>query len=232
MVWRKFYLDLILIPLTFLLFLIYHTWLWHKFKANPRCTDIGMSSIGRRFWVLSVIKDNEKKSIMAVQTLRNAIMGETLMASASVLICTGLAAVLSSNYIMKKPMENKVLGAHGEWVLAIKFTIILLFFLLAFFSYSLSVRFMNQVGFLINADGESDGERCMDLVEPDYVVGLLEKSYVLSIMGNRLFYLGLPLLLWVFGPLLVFACAVIMISVFYKFDVVESKGDRVRSCRI
>ncbi|GKA95036.1 putative ribonuclease H-like domain-containing protein [Tanacetum coccineum] len=38
--------------------------------------------------------DNEKKHILAIQTIRNTIMGSTLMATTSIVLCCGLAAVI------------------------------------------------------------------------------------------------------------------------------------------
>ncbi|KAK4383904.1 hypothetical protein Sango_3109600 [Sesamum angolense] len=88
MEWRKCYLDLILVPLGFMICMGYQVWLWHKVRTHPFSTVIGRNAHGRRFWVSCIIKDNDKKNILAVQTLRNAIMGSTLMASTSILLCT------------------------------------------------------------------------------------------------------------------------------------------------
>uniref|UniRef100_A0A7N0V8N0 Uncharacterized protein n=1 Tax=Kalanchoe fedtschenkoi TaxID=63787 RepID=A0A7N0V8N0_KALFE len=72
------------------------------------------------FW----LKDNEKKNILAVQTLRNMIMGSTLMATTSILLCCGLAAVISSTYSVKKPLNDSVLGGHGELMIAVNFELV------------------------------------------------------------------------------------------------------------
>ncbi|CAL9091931.1 unnamed protein product [Musa acuminata var. zebrina] len=120
MEWRKSYLDAVLVPVGLLFPLIYHLWLWHKVRSQPLSTIIGINSAGRRFWVLAIIKDNEKKNILAVQTIRNTIMGSSLMATTSILLCSGLAAVISSTYSVKKPLNDSVLGAHGEFMVSLK----------------------------------------------------------------------------------------------------------------
>ncbi|KAF9617551.1 hypothetical protein IFM89_037363 [Coptis chinensis] len=115
---RKSYLDLILVPLAFMIIISYHVWLWHKVRTQPLTTIIGTNAIGRRLWVSSMMKDNDKKNILAVQSLRNAVMGSTLMATTSILLCSGLAAVISSTYSVKKPLDisDTIYGGHGEFM--------------------------------------------------------------------------------------------------------------------
>uniref|UniRef100_M4E5F8 Uncharacterized protein n=1 Tax=Brassica campestris TaxID=3711 RepID=M4E5F8_BRACM len=189
----------------------YHVYLWYKLRTQPLTTIIGTNARARRFWVASIIKDNEKKNILAVQTLRNCIMGSTLMATTSILLCAGLAAVISSTYAVKKPLNDAVYGAHGEFMVALKYVTILTIFLFSFFSHSLSIRFINQVNILINTPfppEELDEE--MMVTPEEYVAELLERGFVLNTVGNRLFYAALPLMLWIFGPVLVFLCSVMM----------------------
>lgn len=163
------------------------------------------------------MQDNDKKNILAVQTLRNLIMGSTLMATTSILLSAGLAAIISSTYSVKKPLNDAVYGAHGEFMVALKYVTLLCLFLFSFFCHSLSIRFVNQVNLLINTPPDP-----MSIVTPDYVTELLEKGFVLNTVGNRLFYAAMPFLLWIFGPVLVFLCSVTMIPVLYNLDFVVS----------
>ncbi|KAM1013468.1 hypothetical protein ACFX13_044186 [Malus domestica] len=227
MEWRKCYLDVILVPLGFLITVSYHAWLWHKVRTDPRSTIIGINTSGRRFWVSAMMKDNEKKNILAVQTLRNTIMGSTLMATTSILLCSGLAAVISSTYSVKKPLNDTVYGAHGEFMVALKYVSLLTIFLFSFMCHSLSIRFINQVNILINSPQDP-----MSLVTPEYVSELLEKGYLLNTAGNRLFYAALPLVLWIFGPVLVFLCSVTMVPVLYNLDFVFSSSTEKRKMDI
>ncbi|KAG6508264.1 hypothetical protein ZIOFF_033638 [Zingiber officinale] len=196
MEWRKGYLDLVLVPLGLLLPLVYHLWLWYRVRSKPLHTIIGINSVGRRLWVEAVMKDNDKKNILAVQTIRNTIMGSTLMATTSILLSSGLAAVLSSTYSVKRPLYDSVFGAHGEFMVALKYA-----------------------NFLINVP-LSDS-----LVTVAYVADLLEKGFALNTVGNRLFYAALPLLLWIFGPLPVVFSSLTMVLILYNLDVVyEVRG--------
>ncbi|RDX95207.1 hypothetical protein CR513_22297, partial [Mucuna pruriens] len=137
------------------------------------------------------MQDIEKKNILAVQTLRNLIMGSTLMATTSILLSAGLAAVISSTYSVKKPLNDAVYGAHSEFMVSI----------------------------LICTPQD-----VMSSVTPQYLTELLEKGTLLSTVGNRLFYSALPLLLWIFGPVLVFLSSVAMLPLLYNLDFVCGNG--------
>ncbi|PPD85286.1 hypothetical protein GOBAR_DD17779 [Gossypium barbadense] len=121
MEWRSCYLDMVLVPLSLAMSLAYHWWLWRKVRSQPLTTIIGTNARGRRFWAFAIMKDNEKKNIVAVQTLRNTIMGSTLMATTSILLCAGLAAVISSTYSIKRPLNDSIFGAHGEFMVSLKY---------------------------------------------------------------------------------------------------------------
>ncbi|XP_030551698.1 uncharacterized protein LOC115756153 [Rhodamnia argentea] len=226
MEWRKGYLDAILVPLGFLISLGYHVWLWHKVRTEPLSTIIGTNARGRRFWVAAMMKDNDKKNILAVQTLRNTIMGSTLMATTSILLCSGLAAVISSSYSVKKPLNDSVYGGHGEFMVAMKYVTLLTIFLFSFLCHSLSIRFINQVNFLINTPLQQADPETASIVNPEYISELLERGFLLNTVGNRLFYAAIPLLLWIFGPVPVFLCSVTLVPVLYNLDFVFGSGQK------
>lgn len=221
MEWKNYYLDIVLVPLGLSTGLLYHLWLWHKVRTQPFQTIIGINHAGQRLWVLSMMKD-EKKNILAVQSIRNSIMGTTLMATTTILLTAALAAVLSSTYSIKKPMSDTVYGGHGERMLAIKYVTILFFFLFTFLCYTLSVRFISQVNFLINVP--CGGNDASDLT-PTHVCDLMSKASALNIVGNRLFYTSLPLLMWIIGPVLVFLCSFLVIPILYNLDFVYGSDE-------
>ncbi|MED6201519.1 hypothetical protein PIB30_095881 [Stylosanthes scabra] len=148
-------------------------------------------------------------------------MGSTLMATTSILLSSGLAAVISSTYSVKKPLNDAVYGAHGEFMVALKYVTLLTLFLFSFFCHSLSIRFINQVNILINTPQDP-----MSLVTPEYISEILERGFILNTVGNRLFYGALPILLWIFGPVLVFLCTITMVPVLYNLDVVFTSANK------
>ncbi|KEH16999.1 hypothetical protein MtrunA17_Chr6g0477471 [Medicago truncatula] len=215
MEWKPYYLDMMLVPLGFVMTIGYHVWLWHKTRSEPFSTTIGINAHARRFWVPTMLKDIEKKNILVAQSLRNLIMGSTLMATTSILLSAGLAAIISSTYSVKKPLDDVLYGAHGEFMEALKYVTLLTIFLFSFFCHTLSIRFLNQLSLLICTPQDA-----ISLVTPDYLNVILERGTTLNTVGNRIFYSALPLLLWIFGPVLVLLCSLAMLLVFYNLDIV------------
>lgn len=143
------------------------------------------------------------------------------MATTSILLCSGLAAVISSTYSIKKPLNDAVYGGHGEFMVALKYVTLLLIFLFSFICYSISIRFINQVNFLINCPQDHLG-----VLSIEYISELLEKAFVLNAVANRLFYAALTLVLWIFGPVLVFLSSISLVTVLYNLDFVISHDDK------
>lgn len=56
MEWKKCYMDVILVPMGFLIFVGYHVWLWHKVRTQPLTTVVGTNARGRRSWVYAMMK--------------------------------------------------------------------------------------------------------------------------------------------------------------------------------
>lgn len=153
-------------------------------------------------------------------------MGSTLMATTAILLCSGLGALISSTYSVKKPINDAVYGAHGELAVALKYVTLLTIFLFSFLCHSISIGFINQVCVLINTLNEPKS-----IITTQYVYELLEKGYILNIVGNRLFYTALPLLLWIFGPVLAFLCSVTLIRLFYIIDYVVRNEDHLQGMK-
>ncbi|XP_078152681.1 uncharacterized protein LOC144547876 isoform X2 [Carex rostrata] len=219
-------LDMTLVPLGFLMCVSYHLWLWQKVKTQPHQTYVGLQFNLQRSWVLTIVKDNNKKEMLAVQSLRNALMGSILMASTSIVLSTGLAALLSSTYTIKKALNTTIYGSRDEHMMAIKYAFILTIFLFSFLCYSLSIRFFGQFGFLVNVPRGNDDN---NPVTVEYVCGLLGKGFGLNTIGNRLFLVAMPLLFWIVGPILVFLCYVCMMVILYNVDVVTNNNGKTRA---
>ena len=106
-----------------------------------------------------------------------------MMATTSILLCAGLAAVISSTYgVTKAPFNDTIYGGQGEFIfmVALKRATLLITFLFSFFSHSMSITFLNQVNILI-----STLEDPKSIVTPEYVFHLLEKGCCLSTAGSR-----------------------------------------------
>lgn len=56
MEWNKSYLDVILVPLGFMICVGYHLWLWHKIRTQPLSTTFGINARARKLWVTAITK--------------------------------------------------------------------------------------------------------------------------------------------------------------------------------
>lgn len=148
---------------------------------------------------LLLLQDIDKKNIVAIQSLRNLIMGSTLMATTSMLICTGLGAVISSTYSVKNVINDTIFGAHSDFMVGLKYAIILAILLFSFLFHTFSIGFLNQVNILICTPQD-----VKSLVTLEYLTQLLDKAIILNTVGNMLFYSALPLLLWPCANFLIF----------------------------
>ncbi|HEX9194434.1 MAG TPA: DUF599 family protein, partial [Azonexus sp.] len=77
---REFVPDLLAFAISASMVLAYYVFLWLKVRNNPTYTIHGVNEIARTLWVANVMA-NPGKDVMAVQTLRNFVMGASLMAS-------------------------------------------------------------------------------------------------------------------------------------------------------
>ncbi|KAG6554655.1 hypothetical protein Mapa_003673 [Marchantia paleacea] len=155
-------------------------------------------------------QDNEKRNILAVQTLRNSIMGSTLLATTAILLSSAVAAFLASSYDVKQRISSSVLGSQSAVSLGGKYMVLLSGFLSAFLCYVQSVRYTNHVNFNINLPDKS--------VTPDYVADVLERAANFHTIGTRAFYMTIPLLLWLFGPIPFFASTIVLVPTWYHLD--------------
>src|SRR5260221_6562957 len=70
------------------LLLAYHVFLRQKLRRDSTYTIHGVNVLARTAWVVSVMKAGNR-DILAVQTLRNAIMGPIFLASTAALLMVG-----------------------------------------------------------------------------------------------------------------------------------------------
>lgn len=210
------------VPCGFLILVLYHFLLWKITRSQPMNTTFGRDADGRRHWVPAIMKDIDNKNVVAVQTLRNLIMGTNLMSTTSILLCAGLGAIISSTYSVKKPIKESVFGAHGDFVVVLKYAIVLTMLSFSFVCLTLSTAFINQVNMLICIP-----QNVKSMVTPEYLTQHLGKAMLLNIIGNRLFYTAITLQLWIFGPLLPFLSSMLMVCILYNLDYVD--GARPRS---
>ncbi|CAM0911253.1 unnamed protein product [Alopecurus aequalis] len=228
-------LDRVLVPLGLAVMVGYHFWLLLRIRRHPATTIIGINAINRRIWVRHIMEDTSgKHAVLAVQTMRNAIMASSVLASVAITLSSLVAALMASGAAQgllsgtaaaHNSNNNIVVGAAGEAALSAKFLAILVCFLVAFLLNVQSIRYYSHTGFLINVPFQAHRLRRPGLAV-DYVTSTLNRGSYFWSLGVRAFYFSCPIFLWLFGPIPMFVACVAMVCSLYFLDVYK-EWDRV-----
>jgi uncharacterized membrane protein len=193
---RPFAADLMAFAASTLLVGIYYLWLRARVRRNPTYTIHGVNELARTLWVASVMR-NPGRDVMAVQTLRNFIMGASLMASTATLLIIGTLTLSGqAESIARSWHVLNLVGTHSAELWIIKVLSLLADFIVAFFAFASAVRLANHVVFMLNVP-EHDSHHNLT---PQAVARRLNRAGNLFAIGMRAFFFAVPLVFWLFGP--------------------------------
>jgi uncharacterized membrane protein len=205
-------LEIYLTSAAFLALIIYHVRLVFQVRTRPLTTAIGVTNHLRGHWVESIMESN--RDILAVQTLRNWVMASSFLASTAILISLGLVGMAASPEKMAEISPSlKVLVREHRVMWLFKLMVLILDFFFVFFNFCLAIRYYNHVNFMINVPSTLAHK-----ITPDYITGILNRGMLHYNMGMRGYYLGVLLVLWLFGPLWMLLGTVVMILVLHYLD--------------
>ncbi len=182
------------------------------YTAKPMTTSVGITNHLRGHWVESIME--EQRDILAVQTLRNWTMAASFLASTGILICLGLLSVAASPQKMAEitPSLNELVREHRVlWLFKLMILIIDFFFI--FFSFCLSIRYLNHVNFMINVPFNLAHK-----ITSGYITEILNRGMMHYTMGMRGYYFSVLLFLWLFGPIWMLLGTVVMTVVLSYLD--------------
>ncbi|WP_428567821.1 MAG: DUF599 domain-containing protein [Solidesulfovibrio sp. DCME] len=206
-------LDLSCLLASIVMFTAYNIFIWQKLKSDPIYTIQGATDLARRAWVVTVMEEHD--ALLAVQTLRNSTMAATFMASTAVLLSVGVLSLTGQAENLSNTWHSlNIFGSTQQSTLALKLLVLLLNLFVAFFSFSSSIRLFNHVGFMINAPASEENAAS----SMTFVAMQLNRAASHFHFGMRAYYFLVPLVLWIFGPLLLLAGTVVMIGVVYSLD--------------
>jgi len=206
------YLEIYLTSASFFLIIVYHIQLIHQIRTRPLTTALGVTNHLRGHWVESIMEQN--RDLLAVQTLRNWVMTSSFLASTAILISLGLVSLAASPERMAEisPGLTELVREHRVlWLFKLMVLIIDFFFI--FFSFCLAIRYYNHVNFMINVPSTLAHK-----ITPEYITGILNRGMMHYNLGMRGYYLGVLLVLWLFGPIWMLLGTVVMLLVLYHLD--------------
>jgi uncharacterized membrane protein len=192
--------------------LIYHVHYYFQVKRFPRQTAIGITRHLRTFWVEMIME--QKRDILAVQTLRNWVMASSFLASTAILIGLGiLSYIIQHKNIAELPFSFNLIMASLHNINILKIFLLFLIFSFAFFNFTLSIRYYNHVNFMINVPLDRD-----ELVTVGSVTRVLNLGMIHYTLGMRAYYLSGPFFLWLFGPIWMLLGSLSLLIVLYRID--------------
>lgn len=196
-----------------LLLILYHWFLRRKERRDPSYTVQAVNRIARTAWVENVMR--EGKDILAVQTLRNSTMAATFLASTAVLLIIGVLTLSGQGDKLEATWHSlNVVGAKHPELWMFKLICLLLDLFFAFFSFAMSIRVFNHVGYMINVPLALNHRA----ISPEHVALHLNRAGRFYSLGMRAYYYCVPLLFWLFGPHLMLIATLGLIFIMYRLD--------------
>jgi uncharacterized membrane protein len=205
--------DIVGVVLTVLLLGLYHLYLYQRVKRNPAYTVQAVNVMARSAWVERIMKNED--GILAVQTLRNSTMAATFLASTAVLLIMGVLTLSEQGNKLGSGWHSlNIIGATRPELWITKLLMLMLDLFVAFFSFSMSVRVFNHVGYMINVP-KSAGHKA---ISPRHVAVHLNRAGRFYSIGMRAYYFLVPLVFWLFGPHFMLLSTIGLIYVLYHID--------------
>ncbi|KAG9155757.1 hypothetical protein Leryth_004026 [Lithospermum erythrorhizon] len=200
----------------------YHIWLLYQIRNNPTRTIVGINAVNRRLWVTAMMEDVSKNGVLSVQTLRNNIMASTLLASTAIMLSSLIAVLMASGGRVDRASIAFIYGDRSSFGFSIKFFSILVCFLVAFLLNVQSIRYYSHASILINVPPPHKR-----IIKPllniaataEYVGRTVNRGSYFWSLGLRAFYFSFPLFLWLFGPIPMFSCCLVLVVLLYFLDV-------------
>ena len=196
------------------LLVVYHFYLRHKVRKDPTYTVQAVNIIARTAWVETMMGTG-KPDVISIQTLRNSTMAATFLASTAVLLIIGVLTLSGQGDKLSGTWHalNTFGATHSELWLA-KLILLLFDLFVAFFSFSMSIRVFNHVGYMINVPLSLNHKA----ITPRHVAVHLNSAGKYYSIGMRAYYYSGPLVFWLFGPHFMLLATIILIPVLYKLD--------------
>jgi uncharacterized membrane protein len=204
--------ELLITAFSFLLLFLYHVHLIRLVHRHPLATAVGITNHVRLKWVQSVM--SERRDIMAVQTLRNLVMAATFLASTAVIISIGiLSTAFRADGFSGISHVLNLFGSRHETLWFIKLMVLAVDFFFAFFNFTLAIRYYNHAGLMLNIPLNQGPTASVDAVTE-----VMNHAALHYTLGMRAYYLAIPFVLWLVGPLWLLAGALVLIGVMYRLD--------------
>ncbi|HEX6005433.1 MAG TPA: DUF599 domain-containing protein [Burkholderiales bacterium] len=210
--------DLYSFALSAALLVGYHLFLRYRLRHDPSYTIQAVNAAARLAWVEGIMT-RPGQEVLAVQTLRNAIMGPSFFGTTAILLMMGAASLTGqADKIADTWHALNIFGTSSPALWIAKVLLLLLDFLIAFMCFAQAVRLFIHVGFMINVP-PGDARRS----SPQFVAVQLNRAGTYHWMGMRAYYCAVPLTFWLFGPHFMILATAVAVVILYYLDRTPSE---------
>lgn len=211
---REFGADTLAVAVSIVLVAIYYARLIARTRRDPTSSIHGVNELARGLWVKHVMS-NPSKDVMAVQTLRNFIMGASLMATTAAFLILGTLTLTGQAENISRSWHSSALyGSSSAELWIIKVMCLLADFIIAFFAFAMAIRFANHVVFMVNVPGPWSHPE----LSPEGVAERLNAAGRHFAMGMRAFFFAVPLVFWLFGPVFFVVATAGLVLALHRLD--------------
>lgn len=194
--------------------LAYYVTLNRRTRHDPTASIHGVNEMARSQWVKSVMS-SPGKDVMAVQTLRNFIMGASLMATTAAFLILGtLSLTGQAEGIARSWHVSSLYGSSSAELWIFKVMCLLAVFIVAFFAFAMAIRLANHVVFMVNVPGPWTHPT----LTPEGVADRLNGAGRQFATGMRAFFFAVPLVFWLFGPLFLVVASAGLVFALHRLD--------------
>lgn len=195
--------------------LLYHIFYYYRVARLPKNIFKGKINIIRRTWVENML--NSGNTIVAVQTLRNIHMAASFLASSSIVFIGSILYLVFNIEQTAGIVRGRGTITIADYLVFIKFSTLIVMFLLSLLNFSLCIRLLNYLVILIGASPATI-EDTMGMSAVDYIHKMFSTAGIHYTFGIRGFYYTIPLMAWFIGTWLFFSLTILVLLLCLKLD--------------
>ncbi|KAJ4797898.1 hypothetical protein LUZ62_049144 [Rhynchospora pubera] len=202
-------IDLVLVPCGLAIMFVYHLMLLYRVLRYPHTTVIGYENHNKRAWVERMMQMSPEETGLALSVISSNISASSNLASLAIALSSLIGAWAGST--SSKLFTTSIIhGDTSQTTASVKYIALLICFLAAFTCFIQSTRYYVHASFLMSTL-DSD-------IPVSYVQTAIIRGGNFWSTGLRALYFATTLLLWIFGPIPMFACSVFMVVILHMLD--------------
>ena len=196
----------------FAIFGMYHIYLAIIVRRTPMKTALGTTNKMRQIWAKKIIEN--QKDMTAIQTFRNHIMAASFLASTAILISLGVLGLTTNPDLFTGASGAiQLLSGQNDVFVLVKFIILALDLFIAFFNFTLTIRYFNHASYVISFTDTDNS-----YFNHEFLSQIINRGSLHYFIGMRGLYLTIPLFLWLFGGQWFLAGVIVLILAIYFLD--------------